>query len=170
MSRQRIAVALLSLSAVGFGIIVADEHYTERAVIPTKNDRATIGFGSTFREDGSAVQMGDIIDPPKAVKRSIAHIGKDESGLKRCIPPATEMSQKEYDILVDFTYQYGVAATCNSSMVRHTVAGNYEAACRTYTLYKLSGGYDCSLPANSRICGGVWTRNLKRQADCLGAQ
>lgn len=167
MTKPRMMIAVLSLSAAGYGGIVAHEWYTGEAIIPTKNDRPTVGFGSTFREDGSPVQMGDRIDPVRAVSRSIAHIAKDEAGLKQCV--TGELSQREYDILVDFTYQYGVATACRSSMVRHINAGNYEAACRAYTLYKFSGGYDCSVPGN-RICAGVWTRNQKRQADCLSAQ
>ena len=167
MSRARIVVAALALSAAGYGGIVAYEDYTERAIVPTKNDRRTIGLGSTFRDDGSPVQAGDTITPPQAVKRSVAHIEKDERGLKRCV--AGPMSQVEYDIIVDFSYQYGVAATCKSSMVRHINAGNYEAACRAYTLYRFSGGYDCSTPGNTR-CRGVWTRQLERQAKCLAAQ
>ncbi len=166
MSLKRIAVAALSLSAAGFGGLVAHEWYTETAVIPTKNDRPTIGFGSTFREDGTPVEMGDKIDPVKAVKRSIAHIAKDEAGLKNCV--TGELRQKEYDILVDFAYQYGVQTACKSSMVRHINSGNYVAACNSYPLYKYAGGYDCSI--HTRICGGVHTRNLKRQSDCLAAQ
>lgn len=168
MSAARISVAALALSAVGLVGIVAHEGYTDRAVIPTKNDRPTVGFGSTFREDGSPVQLGDSITPPQAIARTVAHIAKDESGLKKCV--TAPLNQTEYDILVNFAYQYGVDATCRSSVVRQVNAGNYEAACRSYTLYKFSGGYDCSLPANQRICGGVWTRNLERQSKCLEAQ
>lgn len=166
----RFAVGALTLSAVGFVATLDREGYTDRAIIPTKNDRPTVGFGSTFREDGSPVQTGDTITPPRAARRALAHIQKDELGLKRCIPPATLMSQAEWDILVDFAYQYGVARTCQSSMVRHTIAGDYEAACRSYRAYKFAGGYDCSLPANSRICGGVWTGSLEREQKCLAAQ
>lgn len=173
MSRVRMAIAGLTLSAAAFGGLVLHESYTSEAIIPTKNDRPTVGFGSTFREDGSPVELGDTITPPRAVARSLAHIAKDEMGLKRCV--TGKLNQVEYDILVDFAYQYGVPTACTSSMVRHINAGHYETACRAYTLYRKTsdgrGGLrDCSLPANRRICGGVWTRALKRQADCLAAQ
>ena len=167
MRHPRIAFAALTLSAVGFAGLVLEESYTDRAVVPTKGDRPTVGFGSTFRDDGSPVQMGDTITPARAIARSVAHIAKDESGLKRCVTGA--MSQVEYDILVKFAYQYGVAATCNSSMVRNVNAGNYRLACEGYTLYKYSAGYDCSTPGN-RVCAGVWTRNLERREQCLAAQ
>lgn len=169
MSYPRIAVAALSFSVVGgLAGLVGYEHYTDTAIVPTKNDRPTVGFGSTFREDGSPVEMGDTIDPVRAVKRLATHIAKDETGLKRCLE-GVELNQVEYDVFVDFTYQYGVATACKSSMARHMRAGDYEAACKAYTLYKFSGGFDCSIPGN-RVCAGVWKRSLERQAKCLAAQ
>ena len=167
MRHPRIAFAALTLSAAGFAGLVLEESYTSSAVVPTKGDRPTVGFGSTFRDDGSPVQMGDTITPARAIARSVAHIAKDESGLRKCVTGA--MSQVEYDILLKFSYQYGVAATCNSSMVRNVNAGNYARACEGYTLYKFSAGFDCSTPGN-RVCGGVWTRNLERRDMCLAAQ
>jgi lysozyme len=167
MKHPRIAVAALSLSAAGFVGIVMHEGYTDRAIVPTVNDRPTVGFGSTFREDGAPVKMGDTINPVQAVARSAAHIARDESGLKACV--TGPLSQVEYDVLVDFAYQYGVGATCRSSMVQHVNAGRYAQSCEAYTLYKFSGGFDCSTPGN-RVCAGVWKRNVERRARCLSAQ
>jgi lysozyme len=167
MKWTRLAAASLTLSAAGFVAIVAHEGYTPAAMVPTKNDRPTVGFGSTFRDDGSPVRLGDTITPVQAVKRSASHIAQDEIGLRRCVTGS--MTQGEYDTLVDFAYQYGVSATCKSSMVRHVNAGNYDQACEAYTLYKWSGGFDCSTPGN-RICAGVWSRNLERRERCLRAK
>lgn len=167
MSKARIAIAFCCFSAAGLVGLLNKEAFTHKATVPTVNDRPTVGFGSTFREDGSPVQMGDTITPQKAVARTAAHIAKDELGLKRCV--SGDLHQVEYDVLVDFAYQYGVKKTCDSEMVREINAGNYEAACRAYTLYKKSGGFDCSAPGNKR-CWGVWQRNLERQDRCLAAQ
>ncbi|MHB8981451.1 glycoside hydrolase family protein [Thiobacillus sp.] len=164
--RMRMPIAALALSAAGFAGIAVNEHYTERAIIPTKNDRPTVGLGSTFRDDGTPVRMGDTITPVKAIVRSINHIAKDEAGLKRCV--TAPVSQAEYDVLVDFAYQYGVQKTCASSMVRNINAGKYVEACNAYTLYKYSGGFDCSVP-NNKVCSGVWKRNLERHQRCLGS-
>lgn len=173
LGRARIAVALLTLSASGLVGIVLHEGYTEKAVIPTKGDRPTVGHGSTFRDDGTPVQMGDTITPPKALARTRTHINNDEAGLKRCV--TAPLNQVEYDILVDFAYQYGVARTCSSSMVANVNRGHYAAACGSYTAYRLSGTdrYDCSTLVNGKPnqrCWGVWQRNLERQAQCLAAQ
>ncbi len=172
---RRVSVAVLTLSAAGLVSILSQEDYTERAIIPTKNDRPTVGFGSTFRDDGTPVRMGDTIKPVQAIKRSIAHIAKDETALKKCV--TGPMSQVEYDILVDFFYQYGQTQTCNSSMVRFVNEGKYTQSCNAYTLYKKSGGYDCSAMIKTKdgykrndVCWGVWTRNLERRDKCLAAQ
>lgn len=167
MRHPRVAVAALTFSAAGLVGLVLREGYTDEAIIPTKGDRPTVGFGSTFREDGTPVQMGDRITPPRAIARTRAHIARDESGLKRCV--TGELSQSEYDTLVDFTYQYGPAKACSSSMVKHINAGRYREACEAYTLYKFAAGFDCSTPGN-KICGGVWTGSLERRAKCLAAQ
>lgn len=167
MKAPRIAIGALGLSAAAFVGLITHESYTDRAIIPTINDRPTVGFGSTFRDDGTPVRLGDTIKPVQAVQRSAAHIAKDEAGLKRCV--TGPLHQVEYDILVDFAYQYGVPTTCSSSMVRHINAGRYREACGAYLLYKFSGGFDCSTPGNRR-CAGVWTRQLERHAKCMAAQ
>ena len=169
MTPPRIPARYLALSAAALVALFGYESYTDRAVVPTKNDRPTVGFGSTFREDGSPVRMGDTIEPVQAVKRSHAHIQRDETGLKRCL--TGDLYQHEYDVLVDFAYQYGVPATCRSSMVKHINAGRYAEACDAYLLYKFSGGYDCSTLINgqpNKRCWGVWARNQARRDKCHG--
>lgn len=168
MIKRRIQIAALSLSAAGLIALVAQEGYTDKAMIPTPGDRPTVGFGSTFREDGSAVQMGDKIDPVKALKRSQAHIAKDELGLKKCV--TADLYQYEYDMLVDHAYQYGVAKTCDSSIVALANAGRYTESCDAYLKYRFSQGRDCSNPVNwgPRGCKGVYTRSLERREKCLG--
>lgn len=170
MIKRRTAIAALTLSAAGLVAILADEDFVGTAMVPTKNDRPTVGFGSTFRDDGTPVRLGDTIKPVPALKRSLAHIGKDEDRLKQCV--TAPLSQAEYDVMVDFSYQYGVPTTCASSMVRHANAGDYVASCNAYLLYKRSGGYDCSTLINgqpNKRCWGVWTRNVDRMNRCMGA-
>lgn len=166
MRHPRVAVAALSLSAAALVAKVAYEGYTDTAIIPVAGDRPTVGFGSTFREDGSPVQMGDRITPPKAVARTYAHIQKDEAGIKRCI--TAPLNQVEYDLLVDFAYQYGVPTLCRSSIVSDLNAGKYATACEGYLKYKFVAGRDCAIRANG--CYGVWTRSQDRHRKCIEAQ
>lgn len=166
MKLERTHVAAIFFSTAAFIGIVTHESYTDKAVIPVKNDRPTVGFGSTFRDDGSPVQMGDTITPPQALARTFAHIGKDEAGIKACVK--APLNQIEYDVMVDFAYQYGARTLCKSSIVKYANAGNYAASCNAYLEYKYSGGYDCSTPGNKR-CAGVWTRSQGRQKACMEA-
>ena len=166
MTTKRNAIAALSLSAAALVGLLAHEGYSDRAIIPVAGDRPTVGFGSTFRDDGSPVRMGDTITPPKAVARSYAHIARDEAGIKACV--TAPLTQGEYDTMVDFAYQYGVPTLCKSSIVRHANAGRYKEACDAYLLYKRVAGRDCSIRANG--CYGVWTRSQDRQRRCLEAR
>lgn len=183
ISPGRITAAALSLSAVALVNLALFEGYTDRAVIPTKGDKPTVGFGSTTHADGRAVRMGDKTTPPHALARTLAYIQQDEVGMKRCI--TAPLNQGEYDTLLGFAYQYGIGAACSSSIVALTNAGDYAGACEAYTNYRyMTSGkpiagwvqykpgrwrFDCSTPGN-RQCPGVWTRSVARRDACRAAQ
>ncbi len=164
----RLAVASLSLSAAGLVGLALKESYTSTAVIPIPGDRPTLGFGSTFDEQGRPVKMGDTITPPKALARTLGHIQKDETQLKRCV--TGPLSQAEYDILVDFAYWRGAGGTCRSDVVKHINAGRYTDACAAYLLLdsRRAAGKDCAIPANK--CRGVWLRAQERHTKCMDVQ
>jgi lysozyme len=163
---NRALIAGLSLSAAGLVGVLVHEGYTDRAVIPVPGDRPTVGFGSTFRDDGSPVRMGDTITPPQAVARTLAHIQKDETRLKQCV--TAPLYQAEYDLLVDFSYQYGAVATCNSTLVRLINQRQYAQACEQYARWRFVAGLDCALPGSR--CRGVAFRAQERRNKCLEAQ
>jgi GH24 family phage-related lysozyme (muramidase) len=167
----RLMIASLGVSAAAFAALVISEGWTDVAVVPTKGDRWTVGPGLTYRPDGTPVQPGDAITPPDGIKRSLSHIQKDETRLRQCV--TSPLSQVEYDLLVDFSYQYGSDVACQSSMVRFTNQGMYREACESYLLYRMAAGYDCSTRidgAPNKRCWGVWERSMKRRDRCMEAQ
>lgn len=166
MRHPRIAIGALTLSAAAFVGLAVHEGYTDEAIIPVKGDVPTNGFGGTRNLDGSPVKMGDKTTPVKALQRSIAHIQKDEAGLKLCV--TAPLHQAEYDLLADAAYQYGVAAVCKSSMVRKANAGDYIGSCESYALYRFVAGRDCSLAGSG--CRGVWLRSKARRDACMAVQ
>jgi GH24 family phage-related lysozyme (muramidase) len=168
MSIPRKTIASLTLSAAALVTLVMHEGYTDKAVIPIPGDRATVGFGSTFNTDGSPVKMGDTVTPQKALRMSLAHIGKDELNLKRCV--TGELTQVEYDTLVNFAYWRGSGGACRSEVVKQINAGNYRASCEAYLNLdsRRAAGKDCKDPANR--CRGVWLRAQERHAACMSAQ
>lgn len=167
MAMERRNIAAMSVSAALLVSLVVSEGYTDKAVIPVQGDVPTYGFGMTQRADGTPVQMGDKTNPVEAIQRSLAHVQKDENGMKRCV--TAPLSQVEYDLMLDFSYQYGIRRLCNSTMVQKANAGDYLGSCRGYLEYRFVKGYDCSTPGNKR-CFGVWARSQDRYNDCMEAQ
>lgn len=168
----RIIVSALSLSAAGLIGIVVREGYTDSAVVPTQGDKATYGFGSTVQADGTPVKMGDKTTPVRALVTAQAHLSREEQQFRDSLP-GVELTQGEYDIYVDFMYQYGITNWRSSSMRRNLLTGNYHSACDSLLSFRKAGGYDCSTMVNGQPntrCWGVWTRQLERHEKCLAEQ
>lgn len=160
-SVARVTVAALTLSAAGLVGLVKWEGYRGDAYTPTKGDVPTIGFGST-----KGVKLGDRTDPVSALQRAQQEISTEyEAAVKRCVK--VPMHQHEFDAMVDTTYNVGTKAFCGSTMVRRLNAGDYDGACDAILLWKMYQRKDCSLPANKRLCGGVWSRRLEAHELCL---
>lgn len=171
MSKVRITAGALALSAAAMVSLWNHEGWTDAAVVPVKGDVPTVGPGLTKREDGSPVRMGDTITPLQGARRSLAHLQASEARIKQCV--TAPLHQAEYDLMVDFAYQYGEAALCRSNIVREANAGNYVASCEAYKRFRFVAGYDCSTLVDgkpNRRCWGVWKRSLERAEKCLAAQ
>lgn len=165
---NRLQIASLSLSMAAFVGILLSEGYSDTAIIPTKNDMPTLGHGSTVYEDGTKVKLGDRITPTRAIALASNHLTREEKVFRASLP-GVALYQGEYDLYMDWVYQYGTGRWQKSSMRRHLLAGEYRPACDALLLYKFSGGYDCSIPGN-RICWGVWKRQRERHEKCLSMQ
>lgn len=161
MNMSRRSLATLSLSAVALVGLVMSEGYTDRAVIPVKGDVPTIGFGTT-----QGVKLGDTTTPQKALARALQDVQKFEGGVKNCI--TVPLHQYEYDVYVDFSYNVGAAAFCNSTMARKLNAGDYEGACKEILRWTYFQGKDCSRPENARLCGGLAKRRQAQYRQCMG--
>jgi lysozyme len=189
-TKLRILTAALTLSAAGFIGIVSHEDYTSEAIIPTKNDRPTLGFGSTFHENGQPVKMGETTTPVRALVKASAHIAKEEAVFRESLE-GVSLYPGEYDLYFDWVYQYGTGAWISSSMRRELKVGNYSAACNALLEYRFLTSarptpgwapfkfdeagrptrwrFDCSTPGN-KVCRGVWTRQQQRHANCMAMQ
>lgn len=172
MNIPRKAIAGLTLSAAALFALVTEEGYTDKAVIPTKGDRPTLGFGSTFHEDGTPVRMGDTTTPTRALLKVKAHVDKEEASFIRSLPNV-ELHQGEHDFYMKFVYQFGTGNWWKSSMRKRLLVGDYKGACDALLAYRYSAGYDCSTLINgkpNKVCYGVWTRQLERHAGCMAHQ
>lgn len=159
-------IGMLSASLIVFGSIKLQEGYRSKPYYDV-GKVATVGYGSTVYADGRKVK---ITDPPvsreRADKMLRAHVSKDEAKLKAMLP-GVKLSQAEYDVYIDFVYQYGTKTFEKSSMRRELLKGNHVAACRALMRYKYAAGRDCSIRKNG--CYGVWKRQLERYKKCMMA-
>lgn len=187
----RMLVAGLSLSFSAFVGMAVHEHYTTSSVIPAKGDVPTLGFGSTKHEDGTPVKMGESTTPVRALIKAQAHIGREEAIFRDSLP-GVALHQGEYDLYMDWVYQFGTPAWLRSDMRRQLQAGNYPQACAALLSYrKMTSArnegpgwvvnrrdaqgrptrweFDCSTPGN-KVCRGVWTRQAERHQKCMELQ
>ena len=102
-NKVKVAIGALSLSAAALIGLATHEGYTGKAVIPTKGDVPTVGFGSTRHEDGSKVKMGDATTPVAALQKLHAHVSKEEA-IFRASLPGVQLTQAEYDLYMDWVY------------------------------------------------------------------
>jgi lysozyme len=156
MGRLRLLASALALSASGLVGIALWEGYSDKAYDDGVGV-ATIGFGTTTRADGTPVEMGDTITPPKALDRMIADISRYEGAVKQCV--TVPLYQHEYDAFVSFSYNVGTHAFCTSRLVRKLNAGDYAGACEELLLWVYAGG--------KRLQGLVNRREAERK-QCLG--
>lgn len=141
------------------------EGYTPKPVIPVKGDVPTIGHGTTVYPNGIKVKMNDpAIDRKQAFEYLKLHLDKDAQRFNKSILNIP-ISQREYDIYLDFTYQYGTKAWSGSSMLRHLKAREYIQACKSLLKWKYVAKRDCSIRSNN--CYGVWTRQQERYVNCV---
>lgn len=161
----RVAIGSLALSAAALVGLAVEEGYTDGAVIPTKGDVPTIGFGAT-----EGVKMGDKTTPVKAIGRLLKDVNKYEGAMKQCV--TAPLSQGEYDVYAKFAYNIGTGGFCGSTTVRRLNQQDYKGACDAILLWKKAANYDCSTLINGKPnqrCYGLWERRLEAQADCLAA-
>ncbi|MFW1982666.1 glycoside hydrolase family protein [Acinetobacter guillouiae] len=168
MSKTKVWAVGLAASAAFFVVVKNDEGYTAYPVIPVKGDVPTQGHGSTFKPNGIPVKMSDpAISRDTADKWLKNDVSKLEVAYKNLLK-GVKLSQTEYDVYLDFSYQYGMRAFSNSSMLRNLKAGQYKQACASLLKYKYVAKRDCSIRSNG--CYGVWTRQVERHKKCMGAQ
>ena len=155
MSKARILVASLTLSASAFVGLAVHEGYRDTAYIPVKGDVPTIGFGDTH-----GVKPGDKTDPIRALIRLSQHAESFQADLRKCIGDVP-MHQHEWDSIVSWAYNVGTGAACKSTLVRKLQAGDYAGACRELLRWDKFKGQP--LP-------GLTIRRQSEFRQCMGAK
>jgi len=168
MENRRIPVKTLTVSAAFLIALAISEGYAPKVVSTAVDPVPTGGFGSTLNETGKPLKVGEPMPPVRALVVLRAHVSRDEEAFKKSLP-GVALTQGEWDVYLDFVYQYGTGTWEKSSMRTALLAGQYRAACEALLEYRFSNGLDCSAPGN-RTCAGVWKRQQERHAKCIGEQ
>jgi lysozyme len=81
-----------------------------------KGDVPTIGFGSTFYEDGSKVKLGDQITQERADALFKIILSDFERGVENRV--TSTLTQNQFDALVSFAYNVGLGALGKSTLLK----------------------------------------------------
>ncbi len=165
---ERVAAAVLTLSAAGLIGIAGSEGFEPVARPPVPGDMPTGGFGSTRSESGP-MQAGERIDPVRALVLLQRDASEAERIVKRCAN--VPMHQHEFDAFVSLAYNVGAGAKgvkdgfCTlksgapSTLSRRLNAGDYTGACNALLDWDKFQG---------RPLRGLTLRRQRERAQCLG--
>ena len=156
-NKLRVGVAALTLSAAGMLSITSSEGFSEKAIIPTKGDVPTYGYGSTRKTDGSPVRMGVSITRKQAAELVNRDASQFSAAIKRCVK--VPLTQGEFDAYVSLTYNIGAGAFCKSTLVKRLNAGDYAGACAEIKRWDKMGG---------KVLRGLTARRDREYRMCVG--
>lgn len=167
-NKTKISVILLAASAAFFTSLINYEGFSSKPY----NDSgkvATIGIGSTKYEDGTRVKLTDKpISKERAVKISKVHISKDEVAFRKSLA-GVKLSQTEYDLYLDFMYQFGQSGWSDSTVRKLLIQNKHRQACVAlleWRKVRINGvKRDCRIRSNN--CYGVYKRQVERYRKCV---
>ena len=157
------------LTAISLGGIAYTQSKEGTVLTPYKDSGGvvTIGTGTTIYPNGQKVKITDPkITHKQATEYLQIHMAKDAKTFNKTLL-GIPLSQTEYDLYMDFTYQFGTGAWSGSSMLRNLKQGKYKQACDSLLKWKYAAKRDCSVRSNN--CYGVWVRQVERHSKCIGA-
>ncbi len=143
----------LGVSAALMVAVLQHEGYRDTAYIPVPGDVPTIGAGRT-----KGVRMGDKTEPVREMVYLLNDLeGVYAAGVKRCV--TVPLYQHEFDAYMSLSYNIGVGAFCNSTLVRHLNESDYEGACSEIKRWNRQGG---------RVLPGLIKRREAEYRQCMG--
>ena len=99
----------------------------------------TIGYGSTFYEDGTKVKM---TDKPITETRGMELLGNVVNNFAKQVNSLIKVpvTQHQYDALVDFAYNLGVANLASSTLLKKVNAKLFAEAAEQFPRWNKAGG------------------------------
>lgn len=98
----------------------------------------TIGYGTTRYPSGNKVVKGDVISMAQA-KEYMAHdLASFESAVNQSVK--VPLKQNQFDALVSLTYNIGITAFKNSTLLKMLNSGNLAGAAGQFLVWNKAGG------------------------------
>jgi len=110
----------------------------------------TIGYGST----GPDIRQGTTWTQEQAERRFVADIRRFENQVERLLGGA-DTTQAQFDALVHFAYNVGLAGLGTSQLLRYHKAGKFSQASQQFARWKYNDG---------KVMPGLVTRRAKEAA------
>lgn len=173
MTPIRKSGSLLLASVALFAALEASEGFVPQAMKPVPEDRWTYGYGSTFKEDGSPVQPGDRITRKDARTLMEIKVRDEFQPIIHACAGDIPMTQYEFDVLIDLSYNIGAKKICGYSIIRKFRAGDYDAGCASILTIDWLNGKKCSVDNNVKKvpgCKGILNRRHDQFQMCKGAK
>lgn len=130
-----------------------------RPYMPTANDRPTIGYGSTFYENGTPVKMSDPAITKERAEQLFAWWidNKCEQPLRKLV--TVPVTQNQWDALVSLVYNIGTGNFADSSVREYLNAKNYAKAADAFLSWNKQ-----RTPKGLVIVPGLVTRRKEERA------
>lgn len=167
-NKTKIIVTMVSVISAGGVLFTTGYEGWSSKPYPDTGKVITQGFGSTKKPNGQSITMSDKpITKKQGIEYLTAHYNRDAKIFNKSLQ-GVKLSQDEYDLYADFTYQFGTGAWSGSSMLKNLKAGKHVQACKSLEAWRFSRvngkKVDCRI---NRGCRGVWVRQQARINKCL---
>lgn len=140
----------MKISDKGIKFIAREEGLRLSAYLDASNPPVpTIGYGSTFYEDGSRVKMGDKISRERADQLFLNVVKQFENGVNKGLK--REVNQNQFDALVSLAFNIGVAGFLGSTVLRRVNANPCDPSIRqAFEMWRNAGGKPILLKRRQR--------------------
>jgi GH24 family phage-related lysozyme (muramidase) len=118
--------------------------------------RDIVGIATICDGDTKNVRMGMKATHEECDERTVRRLIEHEDGMLRCLK--VDLPDGPRLAFLSMTYNVGVAAFCNSTLLRKANAGDIRGACNELPRWNRAGGKEVR---------GLTRRRLAEQAICL---
>ena len=128
----------MKISPRGLELIKDFEGFSSSAYLDVVNI-PTIGWGSTFYEDGTKVKLGDQISKTDALK--LLEVVANRDFADKIFPSIkVKVTQSQFDAMVSLAYNIGAGAFLKSTLLKKVNAGDFAGAGEEFLRWNKAGG------------------------------